>query len=278
MTNTHRPRPENKTRDRRTVKELREMFGATQEELARKAGFSGGKLSLYESGFVDLSDGESRRLNKALNALSKENTGMPGITSLIDGTYLEKCAAWNKKQTIKSRRSFRRQAKLPQIKLAREIGIPRKKLIHWEAGRLELSDAEFAKWQQVVVAAIVKQKKADPWARLEARIEVALEAHKGRILDDPLIAEIMESFRRENAELERRQAKPTDESYKVREFIKRLDSATTEQEQDAIIKEMTEGQKQAVEAGLELRAAAHKSHAAELEAQVAALRSKIEGG
>ena len=52
----------------------------------------------------------------------------------------------------------------------------------------------------------MKQKKADPWARLELRIEIALEdalkAHEGKILDHPLIAAIMESFRHENADLE----------------------------------------------------------------------------
>ncbi len=198
----------NTTSDRLAAKSLREMYGVTQDEIAHRAGISDSKLSLYESGFVDLTDVELRRLDKVLNALAKKNDlkPMPSLTFLISGqmddTFAERYASWSKSKQINARRSLRRQVKLTQIELAREIGIQRKKLINWEAGRLELSDAEFAKWQKVIVAAIVKRKKADPWARLAVRIEDALKAHEGKILDHPLIAEIMESFRRENAELE----------------------------------------------------------------------------
>jgi transcriptional regulator with XRE-family HTH domain len=207
---------ENTTGDRRTAKKFREMFDVTQEEVAHNAGISGSKLSLYESGFVDLTDAELRRLNKVLNALAKKSDlkPMPGLISLISGrtddTFAERYASWSEKKRINARRSLRRQVKLTQIEVAREIGIQRRKLINWEAGRLELSDAEFTKWQQVIVAAIVKRKKADPWARLEIRIEdavhTALQLHKGQVLDDPLIAEIIESFRREIAELKENQS------------------------------------------------------------------------
>jgi transcriptional regulator with XRE-family HTH domain len=197
------------------------MHGATQSDIAEDARISQSKLSLYESGFVDLAEKELQRLGKALNALATDNdfglrpspgpaggllSEMFGFTALNDGTFAEKYASWSKKKQIRARRSMRRQAKLTQIEVAREIGIPRKKLIYWESGRLELSEAETEKWQQVIVAATVKQKQADPWARLAVRIEDALRAHEGKILDHPLIVEIMESFRRENAELE--QSKP----------------------------------------------------------------------
>ncbi len=193
------------------------MFGATQSDIAEDARISQSKLSLYESGFVDLAEKELQRPRKALNALATDSdfglrpspgkgllSEMFGFTALNDGTFAEKYASWSKKKQIKARRSMRRQAKLTQIEVARELGIPRKKLIYWESGRLELPDAEEAKWLQVIVAATVKQKQADPWARLAVRIEAledALKAHEGKILDHPLIVEIMESFRRENAEL-----------------------------------------------------------------------------
>lgn len=208
MTTTHQDRLGNTTEHRHTAKQLREMFDVIQEEIARKAGISGSKLSLYENGFVDLTDAELRRLEKVLNALPKKSDVKPMpsplflITGKTDDTFAERYAAWSEKKRIKARRSLRRQVKLTQIELAREIGIPRKKLIHWETGRLELSDAEFAKWQQVIIEHYVAQKKADPWARLEVRIQSALNAHEGKILDHPLIMEIMESFRRESETLE----------------------------------------------------------------------------
>jgi transcriptional regulator with XRE-family HTH domain len=217
MANTHqsRPesRPENTIRGRRAVKQFREMFGATQSDVAEDAGISQSKISLYESGFVDLTEKELQRLGRALDALSNDPDGKPGLTALNDGTFAEKYASWSQKKQIKARRSMRRQAKLTQIEVARETGIPPKKLRHWETGRLELSDTDVAKWQQVIVAATVKHKKADPWARLEVRIEIALEdalnAHQGEILDHPLIAKIMESFRRETSALEEQLAAKT---------------------------------------------------------------------
>src|SRR6266849_5497207 len=120
MANTHQPRPrslENTLLDRRTAKQFREMFGATQSDIAEDARISQSKLSLYESGFVDLA---------------------------------EKYASWSKKKQIRARQSMRRQAKLTQIEVARELGITPKKLRHWEAGRLELSEAGTEKWQQVI--------------------------------------------------------------------------------------------------------------------------------
>lgn len=210
---------------RSAAKSLREMYDVTQADVAEKAGISDSKLSLYENGFVDLTEKELKRLEKALNALAKANRDMPrlGVLSgrvseltkplLQDNTFGEQYASWSEKKQIRARRSIRRQAKLTQIEVARGIGIQRRKLINWEAGRLELSDAEFSKWQQVIVAAIVKKKKADPWARLEIRIEdalrAALQSHKGQVLDDPLIAEIMESYRNEIEAFENQLAEKT---------------------------------------------------------------------
>jgi transcriptional regulator with XRE-family HTH domain len=220
---THQPRPgslDNTSVGRWAAKTMREMYGATQSDIAEDARISQSKLSLYESGFVDLTEKELQRLKKALNALATDNdfsleplpgpaTGllseMPGL-ALNDGTFAERYASWSKKKQIRARQSMRRQAQLTQIEVARELGITPKKLGHWEAGRLELSEAAIARWRQVIVAATVKQKKADPWARLEIRIEdaahTALQSHKGQVLDDPLIAEIIASLRREIEALE----------------------------------------------------------------------------
>ena len=157
MATTHQPRSrlENTLLGRRTAKQFREMFGATQSDIAEDAGISQSKLSLYESGFVDLAEKELQRLGKALNALATDNdfglqplpgpagrdskgllSDMSGFTALNDGTFAEKYASWSKKKQIRSRQSMRRQAKLTQIEVARELGITPKKLRHWEAGRL----------------------------------------------------------------------------------------------------------------------------------------------
>src|SRR6266852_3331113 len=132
MANTHQPRPrlrslENTLLDRRTAKECREMFGATQSDIAEDARISQSKLSLYESGFVDLAEKELQRLRKALNALATDNdfslrplagpagrdskgllSDMSGFTALSDGTLAEKYASWSKKKQIRARQSMRR--------------------------------------------------------------------------------------------------------------------------------------------------------------------------
>jgi len=217
----------NKLEDRRIVKKLREMYGARQSDVAGDAKISQSKLSLWENEFVDLADKELQRLAKVMNALSEKNyasPGKPGITAVMRGTFAEEYASWSETKRVKARRSLRRQAHLTVIALAEKIGIPEKKLREWENGkkRVELTDAEEKKWQQAITAASVEKMKADPWTRtafmadtlLNERAELLAERKSflSRLkslssIEDPVIAEIMESFRREISELEQ-QKKP----------------------------------------------------------------------
>jgi transcriptional regulator with XRE-family HTH domain len=208
---------ENKAEDRRAARKLRELYGLTQAEVAAKASvITQSELSLYEEGFVDLPEKKLQRLEKALNDLAEANQDKPGFKAMQDGTFAEKYASWSERRQKEARRSLRRQAGLTQIRLARETGIPRKKLIYWEDGRAELSDAEFAKWQQALIHASVEKRRADPWSKLELRIRAMLKERrrwlplleKATSIDDPIIAEIIESFRREIAELEQQAKKP----------------------------------------------------------------------
>jgi DNA-binding transcriptional regulator YiaG len=221
-------RPNNTIRDREIVKESREIYDISQGELADDAGISESKLSLYENGFVDLTDAELKKLGKALMAQIKANLDMrrmPGFTDLNDPEYLEKSAAKNKEQIIKGRRSMRRRARLTVIALAGKIGIPEKKLRAWEKDRVKLTDEERKKWEEALIAARVERKLADPWTRPHFMVRTLL-AERDTLLaerrdfltrlqnlssiDDPVIAEVIESFRREIAELEQQAKRPVE--------------------------------------------------------------------
>jgi transcriptional regulator with XRE-family HTH domain len=210
---------ENTATDRAAARKLRELFALTQADVAEKAGvITESELSLFENGFVDLAENKLKRLEKALNALAEANEDKPGFKALQDGTFAKQYASWSERRRKEARRSLRRRAKLTQIELARAIGIPRKRLIYWEDGRAELSDAEFAKWQEVLVAAIVKKRKADPWIRPRLMVDALLAERRDFLtrlqnlssVDDPVIAEIIESFRREIAELEQQTKRPVE--------------------------------------------------------------------
>jgi transcriptional regulator with XRE-family HTH domain len=199
---------------RHVVRRLRNGLNLTQAELAQKVQINDSKLSLFENGLIELSDDEWKRVSRFL--FSHKGPWKPGQLDMLAGTYEARQAQWQKHLDSRkhtNRRFLRKQAGMSQRELALATGIPRNKIIEWEAGRLELTAKEQAKWQEVIQAAESRRKHSDPWWKLKVAhyaIEDLLEDRKRWLprlqnltsVDDPVIAEIIASFRREISELE----------------------------------------------------------------------------
>lgn len=204
---------------REVLLHLRQYSGLTQAEAAHKARLSDSKLSLYENGLVELTKVE---LNRLYRILSKDSPPI-NFRELTSGDAakkdtIKKWEEWRTKgrarQDKESRRFARKQVGMTQNQLARETGIPANKIIQWELGRVELTSEEQDRWKQVLRNAEKKQKQADPWWKLQVAhytIEDLIEEKKGVVarlenlqgINDPVIAEIIESYQREIAALEK---------------------------------------------------------------------------
>lgn len=219
---------DNTIEDRRNAAKFRDELGVTQADVAHMAKVSQAKLSLWENQFVDFTPAELKRVGEVFDKLWKKH-GAPGFKAMLAGTWAEQRAKWNKKQITRGRKSLRKQARLSQMALAEKIGITVKRYQAFEANRIDLTDGEHAKWADTISSILTQRLAANPWMRpafmadnlLKERAELLAE-RKGFLsrlqslvsIDDPVIAEIMESFRREIAQLEEQVKQPAESDAK----------------------------------------------------------------
>lgn len=156
---------------RKAARLLRQAAGMTQLEVAQKAKISRPKLSLYETGLVDLTADELRRVEKVLHRAQRPPVTLASLLK-AEVPKQEK----QKPADEKTQRKFRRQqAGISQRALALASKIPRNKLIEFEAGRIPLNAGELARWETVLNEAAKAKMLADPYFKLE----VAHSAGKG---------------------------------------------------------------------------------------------------
>jgi transcriptional regulator with XRE-family HTH domain len=216
----------------------RRVLHLTQNQLALRAGISGSKLSLWENGLVELKPQELRKLESALDkAYQKSHQKWAGDGPPMRPLEVLKGRSkgfWRTEveglDPILERKLRRQQLGLNQRELARISGIPRNKLIKWEAGTVQLSADEQQRWEAALDAA----RKKDPYLRWKIKDEVISDLweqrkrHQATIkdlekqllffqtqvtrlehsnsLDDPIVQEVIASLRREIAKLEQQRA------------------------------------------------------------------------
>jgi predicted transcriptional regulator len=175
---------------RKYTRMQRKLLALTQEELGVSVGLSASKLSLYESGLIDLTADEVRRIDKFLNKLSRGN-----MVKLSDlgrlGSAEDFDALWNKKPSVNEKtqkRFFRQSAGLTQRQLARKARIPRNKLIKFESGKIDLTNEETARWWQAIRDAANAKKQEDPYRQIEALSEVLKKREEVLKSKDEMIA------------------------------------------------------------------------------------------
>lgn len=202
-----------KQEERRQITEMRQLLGLTQAEVAQgmRPRISHSKLSLYENGIVDLAPKEYEGLKKFLSRPQKHPR--PGFVAMNAGNFDEQFEAWQEAKSVERRTVYRKQTGMSLREFGLVAKIPRNRLCNWEAGTAALNPEEYARWEKVVREGRSKQDLADPWSRLKSAYSTIQEllAERRRFLsglegltriDDPVISEIIESFRREIAELE----------------------------------------------------------------------------
>jgi transcriptional regulator with XRE-family HTH domain len=140
------------------MRSARQALGWTQSELAKKAKVDRSKLSLYESGQVDLTAEELDRVEDAVSH------------ARIPRRFVQEL----------QRRVRRQQAGLSQQELANKAGISRPKLSRWESGQLELAPEELERVEQ----ALSEAPKSSPLSALvDARYVKPLSRVEGTLFD-----------------------------------------------------------------------------------------------
>ena len=199
---------------RRQIRETRQLLGLTQMEVAQKARISQHKLSLYENGLAELTPKEHARVAKILS--------MPQKHPRPAGNLDEQLEAWRDAKSVERRSVYRKQTGMSLRQFGLAAGIPRNKLGKWETGDGALTPEEYARWEKAVRDAESERQKSDPWWQLEnaqqamSDLKAELSSKVSRLeaatnLDDPIVSEIIQSFRREIAQLEAQTAEPTTE-------------------------------------------------------------------
>jgi transcriptional regulator with XRE-family HTH domain len=202
---------------RGALRKFRKQTGLSLAELARLASLSESMLCQFELGNRGLSNEALTRVQQALEEVKRKQ---------------------------KSRKLRRLRAGLTETQLARATKIPRKKIIQWEARQIELTYEEQDRLMGVIYDAIAKREQppvdspvyqkalaeytaafnaqlpdpvslyqllqlagnAQPSDFIEQRKEFVTRLENLKGIDDPVIAEIVESFRREIAALEKQLA------------------------------------------------------------------------
>jgi transcriptional regulator with XRE-family HTH domain len=204
--------------NRQRFREARQLQGFTQMELAQEARISHSKISLFENGVVDLTPKEHARLKKVLS-----KRGRSTISLASPANRSAELESLREAESVAHRSVYRKQTGMSLRAFARAAKIPVNKLCKWESDKAKLSSEETARWLQTYQEGERKQQQSDPWwlldnalramAELQAEDErkaSGLEAVAARagILDDPIVSEIIQSFRREIAQLETQTAEP----------------------------------------------------------------------
>jgi transcriptional regulator with XRE-family HTH domain len=198
----------------RDIREKRQLLGLTQMEVAQKARISQYKLSLYETGLAELTPKEHARVAKILSTPQKHPRPEANLEKELE--------AWREAKSVERRSFYRKQTGMSLREFGRTAGIPRNKLGKWEAGKPTLTAEEYARWEKTVLEGQRKQQLADPWWQLEnaqqamSDLKAELSSKVSRLeaatsLDDPIVSEIIQSFRREIAQLETQTTEPATE-------------------------------------------------------------------
>jgi transcriptional regulator with XRE-family HTH domain len=183
---------------RQLIRESRIAAGLTQAQVAEKAAIPRSKLSLYESGFVDLTAEELRSVEKVLkDQLKGHYPNYPGYPSssggrlsrMLHGVDAPADAKESRSevgtQPMRSEKQFlktavqqiledgklaaqwRKSAGMSQYEASRKAKISRTRLSAWENGDIQLSKEDAARCCQVYAEAEVKKSLRDPWYHLD---------------------------------------------------------------------------------------------------------------
>jgi len=191
---------------RKAVRLLRQAKGMTQYDLAEDARVNRSKLSLYERGSLDLSEAELRRVRRALRMKSDETLKPADLRGISE---------------IQRRKLRRQHVGLTQHQLAKLTGISQTKLSDYENGKAELTPSEETLWVKATDEA-AERMGSDVYFKLRLAEEHNEELYNERrallserrdllsklesspSIGDPIVQEVIASFRREIADLERR--------------------------------------------------------------------------
>jgi transcriptional regulator with XRE-family HTH domain len=153
---------------------LRQSVGLTQEDLAVKSGIGRSKISLFESGVIDLSDLELARIEKILNKLASKSKGLKFKLADLLGPFpipaQSPLADEGETEDISLRKLRRLQVGMSQHELAKKAGLSQTKISAWESGRRELSAAEQVQWERALF-------ESDPHPKLEATHKFAVKLY-----------------------------------------------------------------------------------------------------
>lgn len=175
---------------RQLIRESRIAAGLTQAQVAEKAAIPRSKLSLYESGFVDLTAEELRSVEKILKDQLKQHypgyLGYPSSPSRLSRMLHGKSAPADAKeqegeagagpkvsaiqqllQDGKLAAQWRKRAGISQYEASRKAKISRTKLSAWENGDIQLNKQEAARCCQLYAEVEVKKSLRDPWYHLD---------------------------------------------------------------------------------------------------------------
>jgi transcriptional regulator with XRE-family HTH domain len=185
------------------VRILRQSQHFTQSELGAKVGISPSKLSLYETGLVDLTAAELRRVIRFLNygpgPIKKTGTDAKtgterkaiSLKELMNPDFA-KGGLFDEKT---KRKFYRQRFGLSQRELAKKAKIPRNKLIKFEGLKVELTVEEKTRWEDALFEAAAEKKHADPYwhmerlhRKLKEQAELLKEERKQNELKDQIVA------------------------------------------------------------------------------------------
>jgi transcriptional regulator with XRE-family HTH domain len=129
------------------VRRARRAAGLTQEELAKRARIERTKISVYETGRIELSAEEKARLDKVFGSLKGEEKSRVeqefALVQAIDPT------------AGRAVKRVRERAEMSQREMAFKAGIPRNKFNKFESGTETLSKDELARLDKVLMEAAV---------------------------------------------------------------------------------------------------------------------------
>jgi transcriptional regulator with XRE-family HTH domain len=180
---------------RQLIRESRIAAGLTQAQVAERADIPRSKLSLYESGFVDLNADEMRAVEKILKKqLKQRESGYPLYTSHLSKILQGKEAAAGAEESewkggpspkLSARQQFlktpvqkiladgklaaewRKLSGMSQYEASRKAKISRTKLSAWENGDIQLLKEEAVRCCEVYAEADRKKTLSDPWVHLD---------------------------------------------------------------------------------------------------------------
>lgn len=163
---------------RTAIARVREIARVSQYDVADATGMSQSKLSLYESGHVDLTPQELKKVESFLVkqfSFSESYRGKKNFQGIAALVMCKNALASYGMFSVRlphgdvaRRRVARKGAGLSQHALASAAGINQSKLSRWESGKCELTASEKANVDQALKEAERKKFVNDPYFKLEA--------------------------------------------------------------------------------------------------------------